>query len=212
MARATRGQLVRRWEDVPAVVRATGRILQTHERAARTTTEAVLSIGRQIARVRDTLERGEFTRWAQQAVPFGLRTVHNYLGLAAWADQQPERVAALAHLGPSKLYRIAALPPARRRRFRARTKISMPDGPAKLLEVMTVAELDRAIGALAAPPPVEPPAVDGIVDSFRQRLTSLDAITDDLVAHADELDAEVGQALLEEVRALADRLEHALVA
>jgi hypothetical protein len=201
------GTVVRPWRDIPAVVTATESILRTHAATGRATTKAVLAIGRQIAKVRAQLPEGEFVRWAREGVPFDVRTAQNYLGLAAWAESEPETVKSLAHLGPSKLYRIAALPPARRRKFVPGVMLRIPGGPKKTLELATVAELDRAIGGLI--PAAPPPAVDKIVVAYRHRVASLGALTDQLVAHAAEVDPHVAHELLAEVQAIAHALDDA---
>jgi hypothetical protein len=202
------GEIVRPWREIPQVVRATESILRTHDKAARATTEAVLAMARQMTKIRELLPPGEFQRWAREAVPFGLRTVRNYLALAAWTDAAPAVMAELAHLGPSKLYRLASLPPRRLRKFVPRTPIPIPGAGAKTLEMMTVKELDRVIGDLA-PVPTPPPALDSIVQGFRHRLAGLGAIAQQLVAHADDVDPTLAGELLAELHGLTETLETA---
>ncbi|MBL4689183.1 MAG: DUF3102 domain-containing protein [Nannocystaceae bacterium] len=107
---------------------------------AKANTEAVIEIGRRMTAVREALDHGEFLAWVREAIPFEPRTVQRYQALAAWADAEPVQARRLARLGPSKLYRVAALPRSRVVRLKLAMPVSIPggDGP-KPLDTMTVA-------------------------------------------------------------------------
>jgi hypothetical protein len=85
----------------------------------------------------------------------GRRADHSldpYLALAAWAEREPDDFTRFGHLDTSKLYRIAALPTKARNKLKTDAPIRIPGGIPKLLDAMSVAELDRVLGGLATPP------------------------------------------------------------
>lgn len=202
------GEIVTPRQNVPAVVRLTTSILRTHRAVSTSTAKAAIDIGRQLAHVHARLERGQWLQWIREAVPFTPRTVQNYLALAEWADREPDHLARFGHLGPSKLYRIASLSTAARNKLKVDTPIPIAGGGRKLLDVMTVAELDRAIGDVATPPVVRAP-VEKIVQGYRTRLAGLGALHDQLVKHKRDVDRGLAKELIAERHGLAQTLEAA---
>ena len=207
---ATTGELVTRWRDVPKVVRATTSILRAHEAASVSSVEAAVAIGHRIREIRSALDPGEFPAWIREAVPFSERTVRNYMALAAWSDREPRELKRLAHLGPSKLYRLAAMPPGARGKLALRTPIPIPgtDGRKKTIETMTVVELDRVVGGLATPPVPRTP-VDELMATYRDRVLDLAELTKEIIARARDVDPSEASELSAELHGLAQSLDAA---
>ena len=205
---APRGVVITPWQEVASVARATEIIRRVHVRAARATAEAAIEIGRRIEAVKPRLEHGEFEAWLREALPFEPRTAQRYVALAAWAADNPDDAERFVPLGTTKLYRVAALPPRRRRRLRLGVPIAIPGGGRKPIDVMTVAELDRVIGNLA-PAPVEPPAADKALAGFKRRLAGLQSWSEQLLAHQGELDPGDVSEIVAELQSLAETLDDA---
>jgi hypothetical protein len=203
------GTLVTPWRRVTAVVRITRSILRAHRTMSSAAANTAVDIGRQLAQVRAALEHGQWLQWIDEAVPFGARTVQNYLALAAWAEREPDDFTRFGHLDTSKLYRIAALPKKARGKLKIDEPIRIPGGVPKLLDAMSVAELDRVIGGLATPP-VPKPALAKIVAGYRHRLAGLGQLNAQLLAQARDADRKVVSELAAELRGLAQELEAAL--
>src|SRR5688572_16867597 len=191
--RAGEGVVAKPWREVPKVVRATAAILRTHRSASTTNTDSAIAMGSEIATIRATLEPGEFEAWAREAVPFTSRTARNYIALADFAAREPNELRRLAHLGPSKLYRLAALPPT------PRTDEEKP------IETMTVPELARVVGGLITPPVPKRP-IKKLLQSYTYRLAGLDALTDQLIARAREVPAGEASELIAELHGLTESL------
>lgn len=204
-----RGEVVTPWTRVAAVVRLTSSILRTHRATSRANAKATIALGRQLAKVQAALETGQWLEWVDEAVPFTPRTVQNYLALAAWADREPAQLARFGHLGPSKLYRIASLGFAARDKLKVGEPIRIPGAGRKLLEVMTVAELDRVIGKLAPPVALPPPPIDKLVKGYRKKLAALGALNHQLVQLETHADPHVMNELAAELRGLAQEIEAA---
>jgi hypothetical protein len=204
-----RGTIVTPWRRVTVVVRITRSILRAHRTMSSAAANTAIEIGRQLVEVRAKLERGQWLQWIDEAVPFGRRTVQNYLALVAWAEREPDDFTRFAHLDTSKLYRIAALPPEARATLKTDEPIRIPGGIPKLLDAMSVAELDRVIGGLATPP-VPEPALAKIVAGYRHRLAGLGQLNAQLLAQARDVDRKVVSELAAELRGLAQDLEAAL--
>ena len=154
------------------------------------------------------LAPAELDRWIRDALPITKRTALNYLGLLEWSRRDPAGLETLAHLGPTKLYRLAVLPIRRRRTFTPGKLVAVGDGRRKRLEDLTVVELDRAIGGLATPPTPKTP-IDELVAGFRHKIGGLQATANELIARADAVDSATADALLEELRAVVVSLQRA---
>lgn len=204
------GTIVTPWRRVPAVVRITRSILRAHRSMSTTASSAVVEIGRQLAQVRATLESGQWLLWLDEAVPFTTRTAQNYMALAAWAQREPDHFARFGHLETTKLYRIAALPLAARDELKIDEPIRVPGGVPKLLDAMSVAELDRVIGGLATPPVGPSPEIDKLVAGYRTRLARLSQLNTQLLAHLRQVDRSVVSELAAELLSMGEQLQAAL--
>lgn len=135
--------------------------------------------------------------------------MQNFLALLTWAEREPDDFTRFAHLDTSKLYRIAALPTNARVTRKTDEPIRIPGGIPKLLDAMSVAELDRVIGGLPTPP-VPEPALAKIVAGYRHRLAGLGQLDTQLLPQARDVDRKVVSELAAELRGLAQDLEAAL--
>lgn len=188
-------------------MRLTAAILRAHEAASARTVREAIAIGRQLAQVKRLLAHGEFLAWAREAVPLGERTIQRWLSLAAFAEREPSEIERFAHLGLTKLYRLAALTSRSRGELKLRTPIPIPDTDGKkTIEVMTSLDLDRVIGGLATPPVPRKP-IAKIVQSYRFRLAGLQALNAELGARARDVDRTVASELVAELYGLAEALE-----
>jgi hypothetical protein len=195
------------------VVRLTDEITRLQASAARKVADAVLQIGRRMERIRERLAHGEWERWVEDATPWSLRTVVNYLGLARWATEHPADFDRFRQLGPSKLYQLAAAPSPVIAKLKARKRHRVPDrDEPRTLELMTTADLSRVIGDLvgrAPPPDVEPVSIKTIVGGYRRGLDKLQDGTTTLVNRSDEVDRDDAAAMHGELVKMAKQLARA---
>jgi hypothetical protein len=126
---------------------------------------------------------------ADDEVPFGSRTVQNYLALAAWAERETQDFERLHHLGLSKLCRMASLPRDLLGKLKIDEPIRVRGAGEKTIEVMTIAELDRALGVLATPPVPRARAAQ-VVEAYRFRLAGLRELNAQLVKQPGAVDRE----------------------
>lgn len=178
------------WQSDARVVALTRQINTLQRDAAERVVNAVVAIGGRIAEVRARLPHGQWQHWVAEAVPFTARTVTNYMALAAWAEARPQEVERLAWLGPSKLYLLAGLPLASRRRLTSSRAFTFADGREKTVGMMTVPEFIEAIveerGLAIAP--ARPP-IGRVLGKMRHRIAGLEAIVEELGRRR----AEVGE-------------------
>ncbi len=200
------------WEQRPAVVHLTEQILRLQAATASTVVASVIAIGEAAREIHDELPHGQWTRWCGSAVPFARQTISNYMALARWAERRPKEVEKLAYLGPSKLYLLLPLPAAVRRRITGRKAIPIPDGDAKTVERMTVAELGRVCAQeLRALPEHTPMPVGRVVGRVRRSITGLNASAQALLERADDVGPQearaLHEALLEVARSLRESFD-----
>ncbi len=119
------------WESDSRVVTLTRQINALQAETAERVVDAVVEIGGRMAEVRGRLPHGQWHHWVEEAVPFTPRTVSNYMALAAWAEANPRELERLAWLGPSKLYLLAGLSVASRRRLTSSRAVVFADGREK---------------------------------------------------------------------------------
>jgi hypothetical protein len=205
---AVRGEVVTPWRSVAVVVRRTRSILRAHAEAGTATAKAAVEIGRQLTHVREALEPGQWLAWVEEAVPFGPRTVQNYLALAAWSERETQAFERLHHLGLSKLYSLASLPRDLLGKLKIDEPIRVPGAGEKTIEVMTIAELDRALGVLATPPVPRARAAQ-VVQAYRFRLAGLRELNAQLVKQKGAVDRGVASELVAELLGLVQELEQA---
>jgi hypothetical protein len=111
---------------VPRVAALTTELLRAHQAASTRRVDDVVVLGRRIAEIKALLEHGSFLAWSREAVPLGERTMQRWLVVAELAEREPAELRRLSHLGPTKIYRLALLPPERRRALKLRTPIPVP--------------------------------------------------------------------------------------
>jgi hypothetical protein len=199
-----------RWKSDRAVVKLTGEILKLQRELATRVVEGAIAMGERMAKIRAALPHGQWQRWIEEAVPFTRKTIANYMMLARWAEARPRDLERLAHLGPSKLYLLARVSPADRRRLTSRTPIAIPGGGTKTIDVMTVVELARVLGPTDMVAPSTPRIpIARVIEAVEQGIEGLDARVDDLLERRAEVDAEVAEDLRDRLTALVDELESA---
>lgn len=198
------------WQRNREVARLTREILELQHDVAGKVVTAIVQIGTRMRAVRAALEHGQWLSWLETAVPFDRRTVTRTMRLSEWAEAEPREVERLEHLGPTKLYMLAVLPPERRRELTRRgVPLVIPghERP-KTIDVMTVVELGEVIGGLTTrPAPVRP--ITAVVQGVRHRIAGLDAVADELVRRKREVDDEQADAVLEALRSVLAELEAA---
>jgi len=199
------------WQRNREVQRLTREILALQSEISAKVVAAIVAMGARMRQIQAALEHGEWMSWLATAVPFDPRTVQRAMRLSEWAEAEPREVARLEHLGPTKLYMLAPLPPEQRRELTRRgVPLVIPghERP-KTIDVMTTVELGEVIGGLVArPAPTKP--IGRLVQGFRHRIAGLDAVADELVRRKDEIDDELAGAVLDELRAVLGELEAAL--
>lgn len=173
--------------------------------------EDVVAIGQRIKVLQVHLGFGQWLSWLSGHLPFSPRTAQRYVAVAHWAAEHPDDYEHFASLGLGKLQLIAGLTPQLRARFRRQQRFRLPGtSTRKTLALMTHEQLDsviRGLGDFTARPPALPPGK--VLQRFRHRLAGLDAMADQLRAHADALPVdeveeavEALEAVLAEVREL----------
>ncbi len=195
------------WEKRPEVVHLTQQILRLQAVTASTVVQSVIAIGDAAREIHDELPHGQWARWCADAVPFARQTISNYMGLSRWAEERPEEVAKLAHLGPSKLYLLIPLPPSVRRSITRRKPVDIPDGGRKTVELMTVSELAKVTAEqVRALPEHTPMPVGRVVGRLRRSIAGLDASAQALIERADDVDEDQARALHESLLEVAKSL------
>lgn len=195
------------WRADARVIALTEQINRTQRRAAEHVVDAIVQIGRRMAEVRQRLDHGDWETWVREAVPYTSRTVTNYTTLAAWSAERPRELERLAHLGPTKLYMLAGLTAQQRRRLTSGV-LSLPDGGAKPIALLTVAELASVIGVERglAIAPARPP-IDRVLTKMRHRIAGLEAIADELMRRRREVDEAEALELRNELVELVDSID-----
>ena len=197
------------WQKSREVQRLTKEILSLQREAGAKVTAAVIAMGTKMRQIQASLEPGQWLAWLETAVPFDRRTITNYMRLSEWSEEDPREVGRLEHLGPTKLYMLAPLTPERRRELTAKVPIVIPGHPhPKTIDVMTVAELGRAIGGLTTRPSPRKP-IGKLVQGLRHRIAGVDAVADELVRRKNEVDEEQAAEVLEALREVLAELEAA---
>lgn len=171
----------------------------------------VVAIGLLIKQLQEHLGFGQWLSWLSQHLPYSPRTAQRYVAVAQWASENPDDYEHFAPLGLGKLQLIAAATPQQRDRFRRQQRFQIPGTRTrKTLALMTHEQLNKVIrgmGRFAAQPPTLP--IGQVLQRFQHRVAGLDALADQLRAHADALPTqeveetiEALEAVLSEVRTL----------
>lgn len=163
-----------------------------------------------MAEVRGRLPHGQWHRWVEEAVPFTPRTVSNYMALAAWAEANPRELERLAWLGPSKLYLLAGLSVASRRRLTSSRAVVFADGREKTVGLMTVAELAEAVGAERGLAIAEArPPIGRVLGKMRHRIAGIGAIVEELSRRREEVGEDEALEMRNELVELVEALDGA---
>lgn len=198
------------WQSDSRVVTLTRQINTLQRDAAVRVVNAVVAIGGRIAEVRARLLHGQWQHWIAEAVPFTPRTVTNYMALAAWADARPQEVERLASLGPSKLYLLAGLPLASRRRLTSSRAVVFSDGREKTVGLMTLSEFVEAIGEERGLAIAETrPPIGRVLGKMRHRIAGLEAIVEELGRRREEVGEEAALEMRNELVELVEALDGA---
>ncbi len=198
------------WRRNRQVQRLTKEILALQREAAANVVTAIIAMGQRMRAIHQSLDQGQWLAWLATAVPLSQRSVYNAMRLSEWAEAEPRELARLEHLGPTKLYLLGPLPPARRRELTGRVPLVIPGHPVppKTIDAMTVVELAKVIGGLTTRPSPRKP-VGKVMQSVRYRIAAIDTLADELVQRRDEVDSEQASAMLAELRAVLAELEGA---
>src|SRR5262245_59080621 len=91
-----------------ALLRKQGARIREH---VRSTTEAIIEIGRDLLAVKQNLDHGQFGAWVEAECGFTLRSAQRYIGIAEFVAEKNDTVSLLP---PAALYKLAAksAPPA----------------------------------------------------------------------------------------------------
>jgi hypothetical protein len=111
-----RAELVTATEPLDAreVVRLTARFLELKREAFRSLVDRAIELGELLLEGKGVL-RGHYMRWLRERLGIEHQTGENYVHLARLAHDSPAIIQRWKELGPSKLYRLARLPPEGRR-------------------------------------------------------------------------------------------------
>ena len=202
------GTLAAPWRRNRTVVRLTRAIVALDQKTATTVVEAVLELGRMLLRVKDELPHGEWAKWLSEGVRLEQNTAARYMAVSAWAMARPREFAKFRALSISKIYRLLALEPEQRRALHGRA-LAVPGTDRRLMiSEMTLAQFDRVIRDLTAPPPPADP-VPKLLQGARHRFGALQAYAAELIEHGADVDPEQVADLHAGLVELAERLESA---
>jgi hypothetical protein len=190
------------------VVALTNEVLALQTSACQLMSDRLVAIGQKLEAVRKLLPHGEWIDWLDVAVPFDTDSAKRYMGLAAFAREDPSEYKRLRHLGPAKLYYIMVQPPERRRRLQLGRPLPLPGGRRKTVEIMTAPELGGFLRDLALPPGGED-EIEELVQESRFKVGALEAVTLELEKHKDAVGAGVVRELHQRIVGAAERLAKA---
>lgn len=197
------------WQRNREVARLTKEILGLEREAGAKVVATVVQMGTKMRQIQAALEPGQWLSWVETAVPFNPRTIQNAMRLSVWAEEQPQELGRLEHLGATKLYMLAPLDPNRRRELTGRVPLVIPGhARPKTVDLMTTVELAKVIGGLTSRPTPRRP-IGKLVQGLRHRIAGVDAVADELVRRHEEVDAEQADAVMQALRAVLEQLEGA---
>ena len=188
--------------------RLTREIVELDLRSKTRVVQDVVAIGQRMKQLQHRLGFGRWLTWLSQHLPFSPRTAQRYIAVAQWAADNPADFEHFSPLGLGKLQLIAALTPQQRARMRQRQRFQIPGtNTRKTLALMTLEQLDsviRGMGSLVARPSPLPPGK--ILQRFRHRVAGLDALADQLRAHASDLSSEDVEETIEALESVLDEM------
>jgi Protein of unknown function (DUF3102) len=114
------------WQRNREVARLTKEILALEREAGAKVVAAVVQMGTKMRQIQAVLEPGQWLSWVETAVPFNPRTIQSAMRLSVWAEEQPQELGRLEHLGATKRYMLAPLDPNRRRELTGRAPAREP--------------------------------------------------------------------------------------
>jgi hypothetical protein len=194
------------WKRDTTIHRLTSDILSLHRDGARKSSRTIAKIGDRLTRARARLPYGQWIEWVDHRLPYEPKTAQRYMSLAALAKLEPREFARLHHLGPSKLYLIIALEPARRRALQPARTVTLAGIP-KTIETMTARELGAHLGFKtdkgAAPP------IAKVVQAVASRAGHLDAVLDEMVARKSEVKLAVVRKIRDRVAGVLEKIDTA---
>lgn len=199
-------EVVTPWTEDPHVRRLTEQIVAMHTKAAADLTATVVNIGARMFEVRKRLEHGEWLRWLHTGISIKPRTVQQYLALFEWSRRAKPEFVRFKHIGPTKLYVLAAAKPAAVRKLPIGKAIRIPGGGRKTIDDMTIAELSRVVGGLTTKP-AAPKPIGRVLQSAKFKLAGVGTLIEELVRRSDEVDEELAGELAERLREMAEELE-----
>ncbi len=203
-------EVVGPWRRNCEIQRLTKEILALEHDASGHFVDACLAIAERLEAAHERLPHGDWLDWIDEALPYTLRTVRNYLALLEWCRRQKEEFDRFRHLEASKLYRIVRLPPPDRERLVVTKKYPIPGTDKKAtLDRMTVRELNAVIDGFATKPD-GPPPLPALLPGNAPRDAALEALIDTFATHPDRLSRTQARQLRTQLLQAAKRLEQRL--
>ncbi|MEK6608095.1 MAG: hypothetical protein AABZ30_10575 [Myxococcota bacterium] len=126
--------------EAPKVAALTERFLELKRQTLRDLVDRAVELGELLAEARPLL-RGHYHRWLDERLGVDSSTAENYVALARLAREDPGLIQRFKELGPAKLYRVARLAPAARRKVLGRSG----------LDAMTDLEFAEVVGPYLEP-------------------------------------------------------------
>lgn len=161
--------------DSPPVGKFTERFLELRRQGFRDLVDMAVELGEILIQARPLL-RGVYQKWLREHLGVDPATAENYVALARLSKEAPHVIQRWKELGPTKLYRVARLPPPGRSAiFKVRGLADMTDGEFVEVTARYLVRRRKVTGNMRA---------HGLrmkVQGFTQRLarTRLPAIEDD---------------------------------
>ena len=184
-------------------------IVRTLRNARGILADAHVEAGNKLTECRAKLQERSWYAWIDQKLPFTQRTAFNYIALANWAAEHSADYQRWRHLGPTKLYALAALPPRLLTRVRNRNSHTVPaTGERKTLEELSVRELWDVLRAMTDTD-ATPPELAQFLSSFRRRLTGLTGAVVVLLGYRRDLDPDTAADLHADLQEAADQIADA---
>lgn len=152
----------------------TVRIQELKRTLFRDAVETVVEIGEALTEVKARLRHGVWADWLTNQVHFDQRTANRYMVVAAFSRRNSTLMSKIKGLGPTKVYRLAALPAPVVRRLLGRSRHEVPGTLLqRSLAEMSAVEFTYVAHRAAGPrrrPPAPPAYVMRTVRALGTRL------------------------------------------